>query len=229
MTTSGKRARVVPGGATRRSRTVFPKRLAILKFLAREAGKGRNPTIPEICGAVGLSSTQTVHHHLKVLEDEGYLSRVPGKARSAGLTGRGWDAAGKIPALGRIAAGPGIEAVRMEESASVARELFGAGRFVLEASGQSMTGAGIEDGDQLLVVTDPSPPDGTIVAALIGRDRVTVKRLFREGENVRLQAENGEHKDIVAAAEDVEVQGRVELILRRPWRSPKGRGHGKTS
>ena len=198
---------------------MFPKRLEILRFLAREVGEGRStPTIPEIARAVGLGSTQTVHLHLKTLEREGYLSRAPGKARSAELTERGWEAAGEVPALGRIAAGPGMEAVRVEEVSTMARELFGAGRFLLEASGQSMTGAGIEDGDQLLVVADSSPPNGTIVAALIGGERVTVKRLFREGENVRLRAENGEHKDIVASAEDVEVQGRVELILRRPWR-----------
>jgi repressor LexA len=205
---------------------VFPKRLEILRFLAREAGEGRSPTIPEIADAVDLSSTQTVHHHLTTLEKEGYVSRATGKARSAELTDLGWEAAGEIPSLGRIAAGPGMEAVRVEEASAVARELFGAGRFILEASGQSMTGAGIEDGDQLLIVADPSPPDGTIVAALIGGDRVTVKRLFREGEHVRLQAENGEHKDIVAPAGDVEIQGRVELILRRPWRSLKGRARG---
>ena len=202
---------------------MFPKRLEILRFLAREAGEGRSPTIPEIGRAVGLSSTQTVHHHLKTLEDGGYVVRAPGLARSAGLTEKGWEAAGEIPALGRIAAGPGMEAVPVEEASTVARELFGPGRFVLEASGQSMTGAGIEDGDHLLIVADPSPPDGTVVAALIGGERVTVKRLFREGEAVRLRAENGEHADIVAPAEDVEIHGRVELILRRPWRS-QGRG-----
>ncbi|CAA9480200.1 MAG: hypothetical protein AVDCRST_MAG05-1231 [uncultured Rubrobacteraceae bacterium] len=197
---------------------MFPKRLEILRYLAREAGEGRRPAIQEIGRAVGLKSTQTVHQHLTTLQREGYVSHAAGKSRSAELTERGWDAAGEIPALGRIAAGPGMEAVPVEGASTVARELFGAGRFLLEASGQSMTGAGIEDGDQLLVVADPSPPDGAIVAALIGGERVTVKRLFREGETVRLRAENGEHKDIVAPAGEVEVQGRVELILRRPWR-----------
>lgn len=200
---------------------MFPKRLQILKFLAREAGEGRSPSIPEIGRAVGLTSTQTVHHHLVTLKKEGYVGRAPSRARSAELTEKGWEMAGEIPALGRIAAGPGVEAVRVEEASTVARELFGTGRFLLEASGESMTGAGIEDGDQLLVVADPSPADGTVVAVLIGGERVTVKRLFREGENVRLRAENGEHRDIVAPAEEVEVQGRVELILRRPWRSPR--------
>ncbi len=199
---------------------MFPKRLEILKFLACEAEEGRSPAIPEMARAVGLSSTQTVHHHLKHLEREGYVVRTPGRARSAELTERGWEAAGEAgaPMLGRIAAGPGVDAVRVEEASSVGRELFGAGRFLLEARGQSMTGAGIEDGDLLLVVADPSPPNGTVVAALIGGERVTVKRLFREGENVKLKAENGEHQDIVVAASEVEIQGRVELILRRPWR-----------
>jgi repressor LexA len=86
------------------------------------------------------------------------VNRAPGRARSTELTELGWEAAGEIPALGRIAAGPGMEAVRVEEASTVARELFGAGRFLLEASGQSMTGAGIEDGDHLLIVADPSPP-----------------------------------------------------------------------
>ena len=209
---------------------MFPKRLEILRYLAREAGEGRRPAIQEIADAVGLKSTQTVHQHLTTLQREGYVIRAPGKSRSAELTEKGWEAAGEIPALGRIAAGPGMEAVPVEGAATAARALFGPGRFILEASGQSMTGAGIEDGDHLLIVADPSPPDGTIVAALIGGENVTVKRLFREGETVRLQAENGEHKDIVAPAEDVEVQGRVELILRRPWRGqgrpPKGPARG---
>lgn len=92
---------------------------------------------------------------------------------------------------------------------------------MLEASGQSTTSTGIEVGDQLLIVADPLPPDGTIVAALIGGERVTVKRLLWEGKHVRLRADNGKHEDIVALAKDVEDQGRVELILRRPWRSPR--------
>ena len=218
---------------------MHPRRLRILEFLARRERAGEEtPSEREIGLAVGLKSSQTVHHHLGRLEGDRYVEYSgprpetrsgrhgrSTKRRPMRLTDKGWGAAGEIPALGRIAAGPGMEAVRLEEPASVARELFGAGRFLLEARGQSMTGAGIEDGDQLLVVADPSPPDGTIVAALIGGERVTVKRLFREGEYVRLGAENGEHRDIVVPAEDVEIQGRVELILRRPWR---GRGHGRS-
>ncbi len=158
---------------------------------------------------------------LRKLADGGYIELGEGeglKRRPVKLTPFGWETVGETPVLGRIAAGSGMEAVRVEEASFVGRELFGAGRFLLEASGQSMTGAGIEDGDLLLVISDPSPPDGTVVAALIGGERVTVKRLYREGEKVRLRAENGSYKDIVVPAEDVEIQGRVALILRRPWR-----------
>ena len=187
----------------------------------RESGGGEPPSVRDVARAAGYASSRSGQRRLEALEKAGLVVRgeAPSrKRRPLRLTERGWEAVGEIPALGRIAAGPGMEAVRVEEASAVARELFGAGRFLLEAAGQSMTGAGIEDGDQLLIVADPSPPDGTIVAALIGGERVTVKRLFREGENVRLRAENGEHNYIVAPAEDVEVQGRVELILRRPWR-----------
>jgi len=196
--------------------------MEVLRLLARRDSRGEeSPSVRDVARAAGYASSKSGQRRLEALERAGLVARgeAPSrKRRPLRLTERGWEAVGEIPALGRIAAGPGMEAVRVEEASAVARELFGAGRFLLEAAGQSMTGAGIEDGDQLLIVADPSPPDGTIVAALIGGERVTVKRLFREGENVRLRAENGEHNYIVAPAEDVEVQGRVELILRRPWR-----------
>lgn len=172
----------------------------------------------EVAHGVKLSSTQTVHKHLKKLEESGHVERDGNKARGAKLTERGWREAGQMPVKGRIAAGPGMDAVPVAETSQLASQVFGSDRYMLEARGQSMSGAGIEDGDMLIIVADPSPPDGTIVAALIGGERVTVKRLFREGENVRLRAENGEYTDIVALASQVEVQGRVELIVRKPWR-----------
>lgn len=201
----------------------FEKRAEILRWLARREIVGDGPpSVREVADGVRLSSTQTAHKHLKKLEESGHIEREGRKARGARLTEKGWEVAGEMRVLGRIAAGPGMEAVSVEESASLASEVFGPGRFLLEARGQSMSGAGIEDGDLLLIVSDPSPPDGTIVAALLGGERVTVKRLFREvgdgGEVVRLRAENGEYRDIVVAASEVEIQGRVELILRRPWR-----------
>lgn len=124
--------------------------------------------------------------------------------------------------LGWIAAGSGMEAVPLEEPYSVFGELFvaapGKERFFLKARGDSMTGAGIPDGDPLLIEADESPPDGTVVAALLPGNEVTVKWLYREGENVRLKPDNEAYEDIVLPAREVRVQGRVELVLHRPSR-----------
>jgi repressor LexA len=179
--------------------------------------------VREIGEAVDLKSAQTVHHHLQKLEGEGYVERTaaPGrKRRPLRLTDKGWDAVSTRPLLGRIAAGRGLEAVANEEPYSLAGELLsprsGRRRFLLEARGDSMTGAGIEEGDLLVVEENPAPPNGSVVAALIlDREEATVKVLRREGEKVRLLARNGAHEDIVVPAERVAVQGTVEWVIRR--------------
>ena len=82
-----------------------------------------------------------------------------------------------------------------------------------------MTGARIEDGDLLVVEEDESPPDGVVVVALLNSgEEVTVKRLYRDGDKVRLQPENGEHEDIVIPAQDVKIQGRVVYVIHPPGR-----------
>jgi repressor LexA len=216
------------------SREGWPKRMEMLRHLAlREAEGSGPPSVRELGRAVGLSSPRTAHKHLARLMEGGYVERDETSwARPLRLTARGREAAAGegAPVMGRIAAGRGMEAAPVREASGLARALLGGaspggddGAFFLEARGQSMTGAGIEDGDLLLVVPDPSPPDGTVVAAMIvgptgDGTEVTVKRLFREGDRVRLRAENGAHRDIVVGAEEVEVHGRVEYIVRRPWR-----------
>ena len=203
---------------------LHPKRLEILKLLARRAGgPGVGPSVREIGAAVGLRSSQTVHHHLGRLEEAGYVERLDDRLRTPVLTQRGWEAAldGEIPLLGRIAAGRGLEAVAVgEEAYSLAAELLstrsGRRRYLLRVVGQSMTGARIDDGDLLVVEEDESPPDGAVVVALLKGEEVTVKRLRREGPNVRLRPENGDHQDIVAPAQDVRVQGRVVYVVHPP-------------
>jgi repressor LexA len=204
---------------------LYPKRLEILKLLARRAGTaGRTPSIREIAEGVGLKSSQTVHHHLKLLEGLGYLVRLDDRPRTPKLTEKGWGAVvdGGTPLLGRIAAGRGLEAVVTgDEAYSLAAELLlpssGRRRYLLRVVGQSMIGARIEDGDLLVVEEDEDPPDGTVVVALLnGGEEVTVKKLHREGEMVRLKPQNGEHEDIVVPAEDVGVQGRVVYVFHPP-------------
>ena len=203
---------------------LHPSRLRILEFLARRDPTEGPPAVREVAEAVGLRSAQTVHHHLLKLEEGGYIDRgsIPGrKRRPLRLTDKGWDAVSTRPLLGRIAAGRGLEATANEEPYSLAVELLasrpGSRRFLLEARGDSMTGAGIEEGDTLVVEENPSPPDGSVVAALIldREEEATVKVLRRQGETIRLEARNGAHEDIVVPADRVVVQGTVEWVIRR--------------
>lgn len=202
---------------------LFPRRLEILRFLARRSSAGEvGPSIQEIGSAVGLGSSQTVHHHLRKLKADGYVEREGGRARDTRLTQKGWEAVGEMPMLGGIAAGPGIEAIGVDEVYSLFGDLLsprsGKRRFLLTARGDSMVGAGIGDGDTLIMEEDESPPDGAVVAVLLPDGGVTVKRLFRDGERVRLRPENDAYEEMVLAAESVRVQGRVHRVLHPPRR-----------
>jgi repressor LexA len=203
---------------------LHPSRLRILEFLARRDPAEGPPAVREVAEAVGLKSSQTVHHHLLRLEEDGYVERggVPNRnRRPLRLTQKGWGAVSTRPLLGRIAAGRGLEAMVNEEPYSLASELLssrsGRRRFLLEAKGDSMTGAGIVEGDLLVVEENSSPPDGSVVAALVlgEEEEATVKVLRRRGEFVGLEARNGAHEDIVVPADRVVVQGTVEWVIRR--------------
>lgn len=203
---------------------LHPSRLRILEFLARRDPSEGPPTVREVAEAVGLKSSQTVHHHLARLVDDGYVERGSSpsrKRRPLRLTEKGWGAVSTRPLLGRIAAGRGLEATANEEPYSLAIELLtprpGKRRFLLEAKGDSMTGAGIDEGDLLVVEENPSPPDGAVVAALVlgEQEEATVKVLRRQGKSTRLEARNGAHEDIVVPAERVVVQGTVEWVIKR--------------
>jgi repressor LexA len=206
------------------SEELHPSRLRILEFLARSNPAEGPPAVREVGEAVGLRSSQTVHHHLLGLEEEGYIVRggIPGrKRRPLRLTQKGWQAVSTGPLLGRIAAGRGLEATANEEPYSLAAELLmprsGRRRFLLEAKGDSMTGAGIQEGDLLVVEENPSPPNGSVVAALVSgkEEEATVKVLRRKGETVKLEPRNGAHQAIVVPADRVVVQGTVEWVIRR--------------
>ncbi len=202
-------------------------RMEMLRRLARAGARGEGPpSVREVGEAVGLRSSQTAYKHLKKLEEAGYIEREGGRARGIRLTEKGWEAAGEMPLMGRIAAGRGLEAVTVgDEAYSLAAELVGSRlgrrRYLLRVVGQSMIGAHIADGDLLVVEEDEDPPEGAVVAALIGDgEEVTVKRLYRErgeaGDLLRLRPENGDHEDLVVPAEDVTIQGRVVYVVHPP-------------
>ncbi len=208
-----------------------PRRERILRHLARRAGAGEPPpSVREVAAEAGLRSSQTAYHHLKKLEEEGYVAREGGRAKMIRLTEKGWEAAGRIALMGRIAAGRGLEAVATDEAYSLAAELLtvrsGRRRYLLRVVGQSMVGARIEDEDLLVVEEDEAPPDGAVIVALLrDGEEVTVKRLYRErGNRVRLRPENGDHEELVLPAEDVRIQGRVVYVVHPPRRRSAGGG-----
>ena len=200
-------------------------RMEMLKHLARMSARGEGtPTVREVGEAVGLKSSQTAYKHLRKLEEAGYVEKEGSTRRARGirLTEKGWEAAGEIPWLGRIAARRGLEAVAVGDDVySLPAELLGSrsgrNRYLLRVVGQSMIGAHIADGDLLVIEEDEDPPDGTVIAALVGNgEEVTVKRLYREGGLLRLRPENGDHEDLVVPAEDVKIQGRVVYVVHPP-------------
>ena len=199
---------------------LFEKRLEILRLLARRTvAVGSMPSIREIARAVSLRSAQTVHHHLNRLAADGYIERLADRSRTPVLTDKGWEVVGRAPLLGRVAAGRGLEAVAVgEETYSLIADLLashsGRRRYVLRVVGRSMTDARIEEGDLLVVEEDPSPPDGSVVVALLkSGEEATVKVLRRERDLVRLEARNGDHEDVVVNPEDVDIQGRVLHVI----------------
>lgn len=210
------------------SEGIHPKRLQILRFLAGRQ-TGEPPSVAEVARSAKLKSTQTAHHHLVRLESDGYVERLPSpssnpyrKRRPVRLTGKGWEALGsEVPLLGRVAAGPGIEAIADDVGTSaLAAELLvprvGRRRYTVTATGDSMTGARIEEGDTLLIEENEDPPDGTVVLALLHDRDVTVKRIYRDGDRVRLRWQNGEPRETAVRAEEVRVQGEVIRVIHPP-------------
>ncbi len=187
------------------------------------AERGYPPSVREIGDAVGLSSPSTVHSHLSTLVERGYLKRDPSKPRAivvidqdAAPAGSKSDRLRDIPVLGRIAAGtPILAAENIEEVLPLPTELVGNGPvFLLEVKGDSMTGAGILEGDLVAIHSQKDANDGEIVAVLIDGEEATVKRLRRQGGKVILESENPAYEPMVFT-KGVELIGKVVSVLRR--------------
>jgi repressor LexA len=199
---------------------------AILDFIVESVERrGYPPAVREIGQAVGLASPSTVHAHLQTLEDRGYLRRDPTKPRAIEVR---WGehahverpAAQSLPIYGSIAAGPTSLAEQVQEGTLAVPEDFidDTPHFVLRVRGESMIGAGINDGDYAVVRVNANPSNGEIVAAQVegptGESEATVKRFRRDGNRILLMPENPAMEPIVAPP-DVRVLGRVVAILRQ--------------
>jgi repressor LexA len=178
--------------------------------------RGYPPSVREIGETVGLRSSSTVHGHLRRLEEKGYIRRDPTKPRAievlgpSGMRSRPLD----IPVLGQITAGQPILAVEnIEEILPLPAEFVrDEDAFVLRVRGDSMAGAGILDGDYVVVRPQATAENGDIVAALLGED-ATVKRFYHDRNGIRLQPDNPAYEAIVTS--EAKVLGKVVALFRR--------------
>lgn len=190
----------------------------ILEYIKKEIqSKGYPPSVREICDAVGLKSTSTVHGHLTRLEKKGLLHRDTMKPRAIEVLGDpafNRNAAIPIPIYGAVAAGEPITALEdHSEQMMLPVELISDGEhFILTIQGTSMIDAGIHDGDYVVVRKQKTAINGEIVVAMI-EDEATVKRFYKEHGHFRLQPENEALAPIIV--DEVEVLGKVVALLRR--------------
>ena len=198
---------------TRRQREIYD---FIRGFVAE---KGYSPSLEEIGEHFDLSSVATVHKHVQHLVEKGMLKKAWNRSRSVepvepesvagGLT--------SLPLLGTVAAGQPIEAIEVEETIDVPPELVaGRGRhYALRVAGDSMIEDQICDGDYVVVESRDEARDGETVVALVAGSDVTLKKLYRDGPQVRLEPANERLEPIVVPAEDVQVRGIVRGLIRR--------------
>jgi len=200
---------------TKRQREVFD---FIATFVQQH---GYSPSFEEIGSGMGLSSLATVHKHISNLERKGMLKRDYNRSRSIDVVAKKAmrvPAAAqevKLPLLGRIAAGRPVEALENPETISLSDITRSREVFVLEVRGDSMQDEHIVEGDYVMVEKTNSARDGEIVVALVNGSDATLKRIYREGPQVRLQPSNATMKPIMVPAQSVQVQGRVVGVLRR--------------
>lgn len=191
---------------------------AILNFIKSELRlKGYPPSVREICNAVGLKSTSTVHGHLEKLEKKGYIRRDPAKPRAIEVLDDIMFISNKelvnIPILGKVRAGKPILAVEnIEDTFPIPVDYIGNSTcFMLSIKGDSMIEAGILDGDLVIVRQQQTAEDGDIVVALI-EDEATIKSFYREKDYIRLQPQN-QYLDPIRVR-DAEILGKVIGVIR---------------
>ena len=179
--------------------------------------RGYPPSVREIGERVGLSSSSTIHAHLKALERRGLILRDPTKPRAlrSDLNTVPAPETLTMPIIGKVAAGVPITAQENQEGEFVLPASFVPrvnDAFMLRVQGDSMVEAAILDGDLIMVKPQRVARDGEIIVAMIDGE-ATVKRFFKENGRVRLQPENRSMAPIYAS--DVEIIGRVEAVVRR--------------
>lgn len=198
---------------------ISAKQTEILDYIKSQImTKGYPPSVRDICEAVNLKSTSSVHSHLETLERNGYIRRDPTKPRAIEILDDNFNFLRcdviNIPILGRVAAGEPLLAVENVESyfPLPSQDLPNKDLFMLAVKGDSMVNMGILDGDYLVIQRQNFASNGEVVVALID-DSATVKRFYKENGHFRLQPENDFMEPIIT--DHVEILGKVVSLYRR--------------
>lgn len=199
---------------------ISDKQKEILEYIkGRILTQGYPPSVREICLAVKLKSTSSVHSHLETLEKNGYIRRDPSKPRAIEICDDSFQLlrteSVPVPLVGNVAAGePILAESNITEYFPVPSGYVKHGdSFLLNVRGESMINAGILNGDKVLVHSQPTASNGDIVVALL-EDSATVKRFFKENDHIRLQPENDTMDPILVDSDDVSILGKVYGVFR---------------
>lgn len=194
------------------------KQREILDYIKSQIiSKGYPPTVRELCDAVNLKSTSSIHAHLETLEKNGYIRRDPSKPRAIEIVDDPFNVSRReivqIPVIGTVAAGKPLLAVENITNyfPIPAEYMPNAEAFMLKVKGESMINAGIMDGDIIMVRRCSDALNGDMVVALVD-DSATVKTFYRENGHIRLQPENDTMDPIIVP--DCQILGRVFGVFR---------------
>lgn len=197
---------------------ITEKQSQILEYIKAEIlNKGYPPSVRDICQAVQLKSTSSVHSHLETLEKNGYIRRDPTKPRTIEILDDNFNLARRevvnVPIVGTVAAGQPILAIENIENyfPIPAEYIPNEETFLLKVKGESMVNAGILDGDYILVKRQSCAQNGEIVVALVD-DSATVKTFYKEDGHIRLQPENDQMEPIIVR--EAEIIGKVFGVFR---------------
>ena len=197
---------------------ISEKQKEILEYIKQEIlNKGYPPAVREICEAVHLKSTSSVHSHLETLEKNGYIRRDPTKPRAIEIMDDTFNLTRRemvnVPIIGNVAAGQPLLAVQnIENYFTIPAEYMpNQETFMLKVKGESMINAGILDGDHILVERQSTASNGEIVVALVD-DSATVKTYYKEDGHYRLQPENDTMDPIIV--DECSILGKVFGVFR---------------
>ena len=197
---------------------ISDKQREILEYIKQEIlNKGYPPAVREICEAVHLKSTSSVHSHLETLEKNGYIRRDPTKPRAIEIMDDTFNLTRRemvnVPVIGNVAAGQPLLAVQNIENyfPIPAEYMPNQETFMLKVKGESMINAGILDGDHILVERQSTASNGEIVVALVD-DSATVKTYYKEDGHYRLQPENDTMDPIIV--DECSILGKVFGVFR---------------